>query len=293
MKNNLFDDLDKLLEEDFGDIQISGKYSDNIKEIERYQKNKDKESLGKILEKNSLLVHKIAARYSKYLNHDLSHEDLVSAGNIGLMIAINKFDASKGNQLSTYAVHWIKQSIIREIQNSGHRVRVPVHIIEKIKQAKKIHDNMKTADFIDVNPSSAYSLSENEYQHYIKLYKIFFSAKIDLDKNIGDDNNTSLLEMIDPERGKALFNNPDISNPEKEAMYRILKDDINKILSTIPQKEAEVIELRFGLNGNKAMTLEEIGNMYNVTRERIRQIEAKALRRLRHPERAEPLKLWA
>ena len=269
------DDPVKMFLKEIGKIRLLTYEEENIL-AERMLKG-DKEAKKQLIESNLRLVVSIA---KKYIGRGMNFLDLIQEGNLGLIKAVDKFDQTKGYKFSTYATWWIRQAITRAIADQARTIRIPVHMVETINKLIKTSRHLLQTLGREPTPEEIATELEMPVEKVRDILKVS-QEPISLETPVGEEDESNLGNFIPDDEAPS---------PSEQAADTLLREHIEEVMQTLTPREAKVLKLRFGLEDGRMRTLEEVGREFDVTRERIRQIEAKALRKLRHPSRSKKLK---
>ena len=274
-KNVPTDDPVRMYLKEIGKVSLIT--AEEERELAIRMQNGDEEAKNKLCESNLRLVVSIAKRY---LNRGLTFLDLIQEGNLGLIKAVDKFDYTKGFKFSTYATWWIRQAITRSIADQARTIRIPVHMVETINKLIRIQRQL-LQEYGREPTAEEIAKEMGITVEKVREIKKISQDPVSLETPIGEEEDSHLGDFIPDD---------DVQAPVDAAAYTMLKEQLMEVLDTLSEREKKVLMLRFGLEDGRPRTLEEVGKEFNVTRERIRQIEAKALRKLRHPSRSKKLK---
>ena len=272
---DLLDDPVRMYLREIGKIPLLS-YEEEAELAQRILKG-DEEAKQKLAESNLRLVVSIA---KKYVGRGMLFLDLIQEGNMGLIKAVEKFDYNKGFKFSTYATWWIRQAITRAIADQARTIRIPVHMVETINKLIRTSRQLLQQNGREPTPEEIAKEMEISVEKVMEIQKIA-QDPVSLETPIGEEDDSHLGDFIQDEDSPA---------PQDSAAHTLLREQLEEVMDTLTPREAMVLKLRFGLEDGKARTLEEVGKQFDVTRERIRQIEAKALRKLRHPSRSKKLR---
>jgi len=271
------DDSVRVYLKEMGKVDLLTK-EEEVELAKRVEKG-DKEARRQLTEANLRLVVSIA---KKYIGQGMSFLDLIQEGNKGLMKAVEKFDHSKGYKFSTYATWWIRQSITRALADQARTIRIPVHMVETMNKYKRVKKRLSKDLEREANIEEVAEEMDMDIEKVRKVKKLIQNQQpVSLDTPIGEENDSQLSDFIE---------NQDSPEPENFASSELLKNHLDEVLDTLTEREERILRLRFGLEDGRQRTLQEVGKEFGVTRERIRQIQEKALRKLRHPSRSKELK---
>ena len=272
----MIDDPVKLYLKEIGRVPLLD--TDREAELARLTSQGDEKAKKELVEANLRLDVSIAKRY---VGKGLFFLDLIQEGNLGLMKAVSKFDYTKGYKFSTYATWWIRQAITRAIADQARTIRIPVHMVETIHKVTKTSRELLQEKGREVSAEEIAKELDNMNPEKVREIMKIAQDPISLETPVGEEEDSHIGDFIEDQESPA---------PAEAASYELLREQLNEVLRTLTPREEQVLRLRFGLEDGRQRTLEEVGQQFNITRERIRQIEAKALRKLRHPSRSKKLR---